>query len=148
MQDRLRDFAADAAAQAALTAAGYEVIAIGQGSPESVSEIKDYTGFAGAVYVDANKELPVYKHLEMRFRNKTNCWTATKWAVIGTSRGIWMAQFQGKKGLVKGLEKVSFLVQGGYAFADGGKILKKEAFTDIEMPYPTAEVVEAIAAKK
>ena len=35
MQDRLREFAADAAAQAALTAAGFEVIAIGQGSPES-----------------------------------------------------------------------------------------------------------------
>ena len=48
---------------------------------------------------------------------------------------------------MKGLEKVSFLVQGSYAFADGGKILKKEAFTDIEMPYPTAEIVEAIAAK-
>ena len=99
------------AAQAALTAAGYEVIAIGQGAPESVSEIKDYTEFAGAVYVDADKELPVYKHLEMRFRNKTNCWTATKWGLIGTARGIWLAQIKGRKGLVKGLEKVSFLVR-------------------------------------
>ena len=148
MQDRLREFAADAAAQAALTAAGYEVIAIGQGAPESVSEIKDYTEFAGAMYVDADKELPVYKHLEMRFRNKTNCWTATKWGLIGTARGIWLAQIKGRKGLVKGLEKVNFFVQGGYAFADGGKIVAKEAFTDIEMPYPTAEVIEAVVAKK
>ena len=36
-----------------------------------------------------------------------------------------------------------------YFTYDGGKIVAKEAFTDIEMPYPTAEVIEAaIAAKK
>ena len=143
MQDRLRDFAADAPAQAALKAADYEVIAIGMASPESIADLKDYTKFEGAVYADTAKELPVYRHFEMRFRNKTNCCVAARHGIIGTARGIWLAQFKGRKGLVKGLEKANFLVQGGYVFSDDGMLMKEEAFSDILQPYPTTEVIEA-----